>query len=319
MKRIRIKENLLTELKRLDKTTKQVSIEYLRLLVEAEKRRRIASKLAPFVCYVLALDKLEIFLSYHLKASSAVNKRFQLIIKHEDHYLTVDISCEEHKKCCLLLDAANDQRMLSVYKRLKKFTFDHLFVASGKRDKLGRSHHLQKDFESCSMFAFDHAVQLSKKDIYNDLEKLVRDDTQRSLYTTVYWNQLPIKLIWNAQSLSFFSDYLDVNANRLTQGEIKIYKKYIKKHTQLDANVENRNMAVDHIFESRLKQVLPWVKKLSQAEIDSIVGEDTYLMPMNERAVVFVPLSNGAFFKVWKIENASAQYLENLPSSRVLI
>ncbi|WP_145985130.1 hypothetical protein [Candidatus Rickettsiella viridis] len=242
---------------------------------------------------------MESFLSEHLKSNFAINKRLQLIIKHGSHYLTVDISCAEHKRC-LLLDAANDKRMMSVYGKLKQFAFDRLFVASGKRDELGKVHNLQQDFDSCSMFAFDHAVQLSKRDIYSDLEKLVGDNCQRRGYTTVYWEQLPIQLVWNAQSLNFFTNYLEVNKNKLTQGELKAYKKYIKKNTELDAKKKSRNVAVDRIFDSSLKQIFPWVEKLSQTEIDYIAGEDTYLMPM-QRESTFVFANNNAFFKSCKI------------------
>lgn len=301
----RIKENLLSEIKHLDKTTKQVSIEYLRLLVEVEKRSRMALKLAPFACYVLAFDNIENFLNDYLNYNPAINKKFQLIIKYEEHYLTVDVSCREHKKYCSLLDAANDKRMKYVYRVLKDFSFDRLFVVSGTRDKLGRCHHLQRDFDSCAMFAFDHAVQLSKKDIYSDLEKLVREEGQRRLSTTVYWHHLPVSLVWNAQSLSFFRLYLDQNSDKLMKDEITAYKKYVKKNTVSDVDGKNRNVAVDNIFESRLQQMLPWVKKLSQTEIAAIVGDNTYLTPRYESEVVFTTLNKSAFFQACKIQKSA--------------
>ncbi|WP_218814624.1 hypothetical protein [Rickettsiella endosymbiont of Dermanyssus gallinae] len=67
-----------------------------------------------------------------------------------------------------------------------------------------------------------------------------------------------------------------------------------------------------------LEQILPWVKKLSQTEIDSIVGDDAYLTFIHKKGIAFTSSNNSAFFQVCRIADASVNpsFLENSSSLR---
>jgi hypothetical protein len=295
---MKIREKLLIELKNLDRVTKQVSVEHLRLFIEDEKQRRIALGSDPFECYVIDISTLKNFLT-QLEASADVNKKFQLIIHNTGHYLTLDILWTQQEKKCLLLDAPNNVKMMHAYFALSVFSFDRIFVASDKVNEDGSSNNLQRAFYGCRIFSFDHAIQLSKLDIYSSLEKIIEKKSPKSLSCAVPWKQLPMQLIWNAQSLTFLHDYLDKNKECLTPSELIEFKNYIQENTQASLEGKNRNVAIDNIFDSVIKRAIAFVETLNENQVISIIGDSSnYLVstpPITKKTVD--PTNFSSFFK----------------------
>lgn len=289
---MKTREKILLELKNLNRATKEVSIEHLRLFIADENQHRIAMGANPLECYVIDISALKNFLIHHLESDSPMNKRFQLIVHNGKHYLTIDILWGKHEKKCLLLDAANDIRMMPASIALADFPFDQIFAASSKIDNKGRSIGLQQDDSSCPIFALDHAFQLSKMDIYH---KLKGENFHENLYT-VYWEQLPIQLIWNAQSLRFLDRYLVKNNKFLTQCELEEYSEYLNKNKQSNSAGKVRNVAIDNIFDSLIKSAILFVEHLEENQIISILENHSYIPPIKIKEIVDSNISNSQSF-----------------------
>ena len=128
------------------------------------------------------------------------NSRYQLIVKSGWHYTVVDIDKREGKKSIVILDAANDIRGI----RLRYAAIDNgykvIFAGGLSWDP---SSNLQKDSHSCSLFSFDHCVQLShtEPDFHTHIAE--KGDS----YGFVFWDNLPPNFMWNAQSTKILDEY----------------------------------------------------------------------------------------------------------------
>jgi hypothetical protein len=283
---MKIKETLLNELKVLDITNKKVSVEHLQLFIDSEKQHRIASGEDPFECYVVGIEHLQTFLTSLSNANFIQAKRLQLIINSKGHYSTIDILWGLQLKKCLLLDAANDPRMFGVYLILNEFPFDRIFVVSGRCVSNGRSNNLQRDFNSCPIFSFDHAVQVSKIEIYSQLQRLVGENANKMM--TLLWEQLPMQLVWNAQSFKFLDAYLAENRTRFSRDDLIAYEQYLKTNTGPDASGKDRNIAVDNIFVALLTRNISRLETLDENQVNSIIAEvSQYPRSVRENVVSF--------------------------------
>lgn len=155
-------------------------------------------------------------------------KRHRAIIEVHGHYMAVDILNNDTPKTCILLDAASDPRYYAAlsllennygYKVLSPCGFFH-----GEDDTS-----LQKDTSSCSMFAFDHCVQLSYAPDSLHTELMSKLDPEQA--DTFTWDKMPPNFIWNMQSLSILKKYQELYPDRVN--EITPYKGYtLEKYVQ---------------------------------------------------------------------------------------
>jgi hypothetical protein len=128
--------------------------------------------------------------------------RYQLIVRNEHHYTAVDIDKSIVPPSCIILDATNDPRMFHIYCSAKDSQFD-AFCFMGY--SMAPTKNLQTDAHSCSMFAFDHCVQLSCTHSNPDFHKMLAAKANEQ--DTLFWDELPPNFLWNTQSLTTLNEY----------------------------------------------------------------------------------------------------------------
>lgn len=135
------------------------------------------------------------------------NSRYQLIINSNGHYTAVDIDKRDDKKSLIVLDAVNDPRCDDFLMNSEIYEKGYKLIRAMGLSWDSKSE-LQKDGYSCSLFAFDHCVQLSYTipDFHAELEskgKATRNPKRRY----VFWDDFPPNFVWNAQSIKFLTAY----------------------------------------------------------------------------------------------------------------
>jgi hypothetical protein len=148
-------------------------------------------------------------LKQHLNGMNAgEDSRQVLLVKIQNHYLALDVLQVDGKKSCISLDAANDYRSYGVMMEFMGQGYT-TYMASGLSEDIERN--LQSDTSSCSLFAFDHCVQLSHENPV-ELHQNVEDWSVDEAFT---WNKLPANFLWNVQSNSFLKEYSQTNAKEM--------------------------------------------------------------------------------------------------------
>ena len=128
--------------------------------------------------------------------------RSRMIVKNGRHYTALDIDYSNPSRLrALLLDAAAAFSASIPDEILKKQGFTVFSPCNFGEEGIQRG--IQKDKDSCSLFAFDHCRQLAHVPpiVYDDLEKAFADKGY------VLWKELPPNLVWNTQSLSILEEY----------------------------------------------------------------------------------------------------------------
>ncbi len=247
-------------------STRTILPEHLRLLIDNEKRERLARRERPFECYVVDSKCLEKFLSPLREPNLTENKRFQVIVNDDGHYSILDILWTTDEKKYFLLDAPGNNRKHYLQEIMDKFSFDKSFITNARMIN-NKYNNLQKDLLSCSIFSFYHAVQISKIEIYRVLDNIAREPDSGTNKTTVYWDELPMQLVWVAQSLTFLDDYLARNKKQFSPTEIMEYEEWRKTHIKPDSTGKAINMAIENIFNSLVKNAIALVEKTDEKEL----------------------------------------------------
>ena len=166
---------------------------------------------------------------------------------------------------------------MPVYYVLNDFLFNRIFIANkleDLEDLSDRKNSLQQDSHSSAVFAFDHAIGLSKMpNIYKNLEISMQKKITPKLRVGS-WEILPMQLIWNAQSRDFLWSYFEKNVQRMNSDEKKRYSEYITKNIQTSADGKVSNVAVDNIFKCVVKHAIALLQRLDENQIMSIINPD---------------------------------------------
>ncbi len=138
------------------------------------------------------------------------SSRYQLLINSDGHYTCIDIDKRDGRKSLIILDATNDPRC-------DNLLMDAEVLKNGYKTirALGLSwdekKDLQKDHHSCSLFAFDHCVQLSctTPNFHDELGSKRESKPSRFNINRryIFWDDLPPNFICNAQSIKFLDAY----------------------------------------------------------------------------------------------------------------
>lgn len=144
---------------------------------------------------VVDLSELEPYIKDH-----STESRYRVIVNYNNHFTAVDVRQSEKGNSCIILDSCNDIRFYATYVRFLENGFSNPLVPSGMSYDPCRN--LQSDLYSCSLFAFDHAVQLSNAsdDFHDVLNETIKDGPLR-------WDSLPPNFIWNVQSMKVLHAY----------------------------------------------------------------------------------------------------------------
>jgi hypothetical protein len=135
-------------------------------------------------------------LDTHIKTCK--EERYRLIVKNSAHYTAVDVRNKEGKKSCIVLDAAGDSRGVAVAIAFSHNQFTPKFSGGLQGNPKAN---LQADAYSCSLFSFDHCVQLYKAD-----ENLHEALCEKYDFMIPY-DAFPPNFVWNAQSIKFLDAY----------------------------------------------------------------------------------------------------------------
>jgi hypothetical protein len=164
----------------------------MNLLIHIEKEKN-----PNFECYAMDISQLKENLANILRSCDDMHERdyrkVQFVINNNGHYTTVDLKLTKNDKQFIVLDASNEVRVKETIATLRsnpKFS-DGFAVTSS----------IQSDFISCPIFAFDHAVQASRTDLFLNIHDIV------SKNDGVEWINLPPQFVWNAQSERWLNAY----------------------------------------------------------------------------------------------------------------
>jgi hypothetical protein len=243
-------------------------IEYLRAFIASENAQYTALGLPNFVCPVIEQVDLAVFLERFPQNIDAT-ERFQCIIKNKAHYFTIGMIWGPtlESRQVILLDAAGDLKGYQTAFFLEKTNlFSKVFVVSGSR-KTGLASHktynLQNDTDHCPLFAFDHAVQLSRIDLFSHCMHLLQAQAitqqENSSFISLSWEKLPIPFVQHAQTLKLLEKHAQENQRDL-KADYPIF---------LDVNKEKGkfiNCSIARLFEEKRHQTLIWLKTASEAD-----------------------------------------------------
>jgi hypothetical protein len=218
-------------------------IDTMRLLVEAEKDRRVEYEEDPFDCTVVDVqaNEMSAFVDRLKEISQTVGEepaRLQLIIKDGAHFLTVDFMLSQSGNRFLLLDAAGDPRAHAHFQNFSKMEDLNFIPCIAIPTKLdGKRNGIQSDFHSCAAFALDHACQVSwMPDIYEKLDKHQENGL-------ISWSRMPPELVWNAQSYEWLDNYSKLNKAELKEElpfHERTFSEMLSKHFVREAPRDNK-------------------------------------------------------------------------------
>jgi hypothetical protein len=230
----------------------------INLLVHLEKQQN-----PDFNCQVVDIKNFSDSLKEILDCSELAageSKRVQLIVHNRGHYSTVDFKISANNHQCIVLDAANDPRMSEIIVHLNKSKafypppLNQQFAITGNK-----KFNIQSDYSSCPVFALDHAVQISKMDLYDNLAVIMNKEK------AIDWLDLPQELIWNAQSKSWVDFYKTQHPNedlsllefRINASHIKTYENPFKTDptTQTGRKLSRCLDTTDRLFSTYAKKI----------------------------------------------------------------
>jgi hypothetical protein len=261
-----LKKVLLQQASKLGKGNDGFGLAAINLLVHLEQQKN--SKLN---CRVMDISDFPQNLEKALDCTDLTegqSKKIQFIVHNRGHYTTVDFKLAANDKKCIVLDAANDPRMAEIIVHLNKSKAfypspNQLFVATNSKTGFN----IQSDFSSCPVFALDHAMQISKMDIYDHLQVISEKEK------TIDWIDLPVKLVWNAQSATWINKYKEKHHDSvdLTELNTKASDARVKTYINPVKQKESKCLdTTDRLFESYGKQIKDHLKIVSDHEIQRV-------------------------------------------------
>ncbi len=303
-----IKKTLINQISKLDDHQQPeadgLSIEGVRLFSLLERSDQRLDR-QHFDVYIVKLEELDDFLK-QLKNPDILplsgTRRLQVIVKIEDHFITIDLKFSAEKKEAILLDAANDLR----YQRALEILEDHvgkIYLGFGRIDPMKGPLNLQRDYISCPVFALDHAAQISQIDLYDRLSTI--SEKIEAKIDLVYWEDFPPSIVWNAQSLSWLKYYETKHATELDKVAANglSYIEYLKLGIE-KIEGEVRNHSIERLFENYRKKSLAFIEETDESKLSEICYPDNKIKPISLRDDLKAYIEN----KEKVLEKAGGQY-----------
>jgi hypothetical protein len=227
-------------------------------------------------------------LKQHLNDTDAPDDGRQvLLVKIQNHYLALDVLKKDGKKSCITLDAANDFRSYGVMNEFEEQGYT-TYMASGLSEDIERN--LQSDTSSCSLFAFDHCVQLSHENPV-ELHQNVEDWSVDEAFT---WDKLPVNFLWNVQSNTFLKEYRETHEKEMStvmQNGLTM-EQYISRGGYDETNSTHNNSINVHVF-SKVRDAHQLVEKdwiMTRREMASDMDEKLVALRESNNTVDLKPL-----------------------------
>ncbi len=176
--------------------------EMMRLLISLKNERRQNKRQELLHGAQIHIHELEGYLNNALKLFELglCQKRLQLQIVNEVHYTSLDIELSFQGAKAAVLDAALDDKRMSIVELLKKLPFTHIFLTDEDEDE-EEDGSLQKDDSSCSFYSLYHLQKSSKREnFFADLQAMPHVVDDDGIVRRVRWRDFPNEFLIDAQT-----------------------------------------------------------------------------------------------------------------------
>lgn len=246
------------------------SAEELALLIEDKKKKRPSFNgvviVGHFAKWISQLQKERINrIGNFPRRLQAVYKRADRTEDNEDynHWSAIDILLTEQMMKVFYFDSAGDlSNLTNIIRAVKTQSNTEITICDDVKEIINdeiKYHAIQKDGESCSIFALDFIFQMSKMPDLHDKLASIRIWNEEEGYYEVDPRKLPLVLIRNAQSNTFIQQCMNENKNALN---LPINKKnqtlsdYLKTHGVFYAPAKkNVNAGIQRVFLTFSKRI----------------------------------------------------------------
>ncbi|MFA5960415.1 MAG: YopJ family acetyltransferase [Tatlockia sp.] len=232
---------------------------------------------------IVARDQLPAVIEEIRKNHNESNAaRYQFVVNDGNHYSVLDYDINSGN--ALVLDAANDFRLIRLLDTLSKSPgMNQIAYAVGKT----ANDYIQKDKQSCPVFAVSHALTIQGIDIFNHLEQeqVIKDINRSNKTAGIDWKYMPLELVINCQSETLWTRYKQEHciAFNLSEEHFSPYDAYRqqmnKQSEQIDPSIARLKQTniIPAVFQNITAPVKAFVNKTTDSNLNGILIEGTPL------------------------------------------